>query len=378
MDGMVDEKVGRPTGVVEKVAHHFRDLGISDWNRSKDCDLDKAYLEKLAENIKQNGLLCPIILVRDKKTGCLRVLAGAHRLAALKLLRGDDGGLYEGEFIILDIDESDAGCFAITTADNRYQRKSSLADTMVYLQRIAEERHVTQENIAKETGHDRQVVNRLLIFAKHIDKCLEPVKADLHRAPDNENEDGGPALTVYGVYEFVPALSKAGMTPVIAGMIGRAVLERWSTRKIRRAVQRYMERTDDAADGQADAPTQTTPRTLKPTVILSKAVKAVTKAEELMTEYGVLVEVSKLLADAKQILTMRLADLKSAKADKPVKGRKVKSAKAPKGNTPKSDASTGSEQPADTATKPVKRKRGRPRKAAAEPAPAITDADINS
>lgn len=370
MSGTVDKFVGRPTNTKDNVAYYFRDLGISDWNRSKDCDLDKAYLEKLAENIKRNGLLCPIILVRDKKTGCLRVLAGAHRLAALKLLRGDDGGLYEGEFIILDIDESDEGCFAITTADNRYQRKSSLADTMVYLQRIAENRHITQEKIATETGHDRQVVNRLLIFAKHVDNCSEPVKADLRRAPDGEQEDGGPALTVYGVYEFVPALSKAGMTPVIAVMIGRAVLERWSTRKIRRAVQRYMEKTDDAADGQADAPTQTTPRTLKPTVILSKAVKAVTKAEELMTEYGVLVEVSKLLADAKQILTMRLADLKPAKVDKPVKGRKVKSAKAPKGNTPKSDASTGGEQPADTATEPVKRKRGRPRKAAAEPDPA--------
>ena len=90
MSGTVDKIVGRPTNTKDNVAHYFRDLEISDWNRSKDCDLDKAYLEKLAENIKRNGLLCPIILVRDKKTGCLRVLAGAHRLAALKLLRGDD------------------------------------------------------------------------------------------------------------------------------------------------------------------------------------------------------------------------------------------------------------------------------------------------
>ena len=352
--------VGRPTNIKETVAHYFRDLGISDWNRSKDCDLNKAYLEKLAENIKRNGLLCPIILVRDKKTGRLRVLAGAHRIAALGLLRGEDGGLYEGEFIILEIDESDDRCFEIATADNRYQRESSLFDTMKYLQHVAEDRHVTQEKIAKETGHDRQVVNRFLIFAKHIENCPAAVKADLRRTSGSDQEDDGPALSAYGIYEFVPALSEAGITSGIAALMERAVSERWSTRKIRRAVKRYMENSD-----HPDVSEQA-PRMLKPSDILKRAIKSVNKAEELMAKYGVLGDVTKFLADAKELLAARLAELKPAqKADKSVRGRKVKATKA---QAPEADAATPPEQLAE----PAKRPRGRPKKVSA-PDPAHAD-----
>lgn len=362
-----DEKVGRPTYMKKQVAHYFRDLGISDWNRSQGRDLDKAYLEKLAENIKQNGLLCPIILVRDKKSGRLRVLAGAHRLAALRLLRGDDGGLYESEFIILEIDESDERCFEISVADNRYQRKSPLFETMIYIQRIVEERQITQEKAAMELGIDRQVANRLLIYAKHIDSSPESVKADLRRTPDSDREDGGPALTVYGIYEFVPALSKAGMTPAIAAMLERAVSERWPTRKIRRAVKRYMENSDRADGGTVS---QDAPRMLKPSDILKQAIKSVSKAEELMAKYGVLGDVTKFLADAKELLAARLAELKPAKKDgKPARGRKVKSSKKDQVITTQADAAKVPEQTVQSTAEPAKPKRGRPRKAPAAATP---------
>lgn len=364
--------VGRPTDITKKVAHCFRDLEISEANRSHGCELDMAYVKRLAESIREHGLRKKIIIVWHKKSGRWLIVAGAHRIAALKVLRGDNGMLEDGEFLVLeDTDASDENCFQISVDDDRHHRMSSLFVMILYYQRVTEKLGISQEKAAKILGIDRQTLNRLVIFAKHIEKCSEPVKADLRRTPDNEQEDGGPALTVYSIYEFVPALSKAGMTPAIVSMMERAVSERWSTRKIRRAVQRYMEKSENTDDGQV---AQKAPRKLKPMTILDNAVKYLTKTEELLAEYGALGEVSKHLADAKQLLTTRLSELKPAKADKPVRGRKAKSTKALKGQVPKDDAIKTAEQAAEPGqTAPPKRKRGRPRKVAVptpEPAPA--------
>lgn len=364
MDGM---KVGRPTDNETLLMPKLADLEISDANRSKGCELDQAYVKRLADSVRENGLRNKVILVWHKKSGRWLIVAGAHRVAALKMLRGDNGLLNDGEFLALeDSDASDEKCFQISVDDDRHHRKSSLLEMILYFQRVTEKLGISQEKAAKVLGIDRQVLNRLVIFAKHVEGCRESVKADLRRAPDGDQDDVGPALTVYGIYEFVPALSKDGMTPAIATLMERAVSERWSTRKIRRAVQRYLEKTDHPDDGHVS---QTAPRNLKPAAILNQAMKAVSKAEELMAKYGVLGDVTKFLADAKELLAARLAELKPAqKTDKPIKGRKVKSTKAPQGQAPKTDASTPPEQPAEPGVTEPGKRRGRPRKIPAEPA----------
>ena len=357
----------------------FGELEISQFNRSHGAELDADYVKQLAVDIKSNGLVNPVSLVGNKKSGRWVIVAGAHRVGALKSIRGENGVLNVGEYrIIENLDESDPRCFDISVADNRHQRGMSLHDKAKYVRRVIEELKLDQGRVADALGLGRPHVNRLVMLTEYWDKLPESVKSDFCIAPYSGSEKQ-PVLTFSWWYEFASAFQKAGLNDEVRALMEKALAERWSTRQVKDAVQLYTLGGPAPADEQPTVSTeQTPPRTLKPTVILSKAVKAVTKAEEHMAEYGVLGEVSKLLADAKEILTTRLAELKPAKADKPVRGRKVKSAKAPKGNAPKVDASTGSEPPANATTEPVKRKRGRPRKAVAEPAPATTDAEINS
>ena len=356
------------TDAQKKPKFKLRDLDISQWNRSHGAKLDADYIKTLAADIKANGLVNPIILVWHKKSGRVVIVAGAHRVAALKSIRGEDGVLNEGEYRIIDgLDADDPRCFDISVADNRHQRGMSLYEKAKYVHRVIEELNLDQGRVADAMGLHRPHVNRLEMLAEYWDKLPETVKSDFCIAPYSGSEKQ-PVLTFSWWYEFASAFQKDGLNDEVRALMEKALAERWSTRQVKDAVQLYTLGGPAPADEQPTVSTeQTPPRTLKPAAILNKAFKTLTKVEELMAEYGVLADVSKLLADAKQILTTRLAELKPAKADKPVKGRKVKSAKAPKGNTPKSDASTGGEQPADTATEPVKRKHGRPRKAAAMP-----------
>ena len=78
---------------VEAFLIPFSQIEVSIWNRSRGITLDDGYITELAEDIKRNGLLHPVTLVKTVDGTGYRIVAGANRVAALRKLRGDDSGL---------------------------------------------------------------------------------------------------------------------------------------------------------------------------------------------------------------------------------------------------------------------------------------------
>lgn len=339
------------------------DMDISVWNRSHGADLDADYVKKLAADIKANGLVNPVAIVMHKKTGRWVVVAGAHRIAALKSIRGEDGILKEGEYrIIADLDESDPRCFDLCVADNRHQRGMSLYEKAKYVRRVVEELKLDQGRVADALGLQRPYINRLVMLAEYWAKLPETVKSDFSIAPYSSGENL-PVLTFSHWYEFASSFQKAGVNDEVRALMERALAERWSTRQVKEAVQLYTCGAVSPADEQPaednDAPDPTSgsedaapaaggsksgeaapapskaPKSPRPVAACAKVVKAIRKTVDLAGDIDGLDEVQAQLEKLADVVSQKLTELQEAE-------RAAKAA--------------------------GKRKRGRPRKVPAEPA----------
>ena len=343
------------------------DLDISVWNRSHGAELDADYIKRLAADIEANGLVNPVAIVMHKKNGRWVVVAGAHRIAAIKLLRGADGVLKEGEYrIIADLDGSDPRCFELSVADNRHQRGMSLYELAMYVRRVVEELKLDQGRVADALGLSRPQVNRLLMLAKHWDELPESVKNDFRKARYSGSENQ-PVLTFSWWYEMASSFQKAGVNDEVRAMMEQALAERWSTRQVKDAVQLYTmggpapadEQLAEGDDAPTPAPTSGSANAVpapvggktgddapapskhakspQPVAACTQAVKAIRKAAGLVNDIDGLDEVSARLQELADLVVQKASELQEAvkAAGKRKRGRPRKvpaeSAAKPKG-----------------------------------------------
>lgn len=339
------------------------DPEISPFNRSYDAELDADYVKQLAADVEANGLVNPVSLVWHKKSGRWVIVAGAHRVAALTLLRGKDGILKESEFRIIDgLDADDPRCFDISMADNRHQRGMSLYELAMYVRRVVEELKLDQGRVADALGLSRPQVNRLMMLAKHWDELPESVKSDFRKARYSGSENQ-PVLSFSHWYEFVSAFQKAGVNDEVRALMEQALAERWSTRQVKEAVNLYTmggpapaeEQTADGDDAPAPnsgnanaipapidgksretapAPSKA-PKSATPGATCAKVVKALRKAVDLAGDIDGFDEVQAQLQELADLVFQKLTELQESERAAMAAG---------------------------------KRKRGRPRKVPAEPA----------
>ena len=356
-----EEMIGNTDGASPKLG----ELVISRFNRSHGADLDADYIKQLAADVKANGLVNPVSLVWHKKSGRWVIVAGAHRIAAIKSLRGEDGVLKKDEYRIIDgLDADDPRSFDISVADNRHQRGMSLYELAIYIRRVVEELKLDQGRVGEALGLSRPQVNRLLMLAQHWDDLPESVKNDFRKARYSGSENQ-PVLTMSHWYEFASAFQKAGLNDEVRAMMEKALAERWSTRQVKEAVQTYAmggpahadeqsAEGDDApalSSGSAGAvpapvggkPGEAAPAPSKPAkdrppvAACAQAVKAIRKAAGLVGNIDGLDEVSAQLQELADIVVQKVTELQeSAKsAGKRKRGRPRKapaeSAAKPKG-----------------------------------------------
>lgn len=134
-------------------------------------EIDNDYINELAESIKTNGLLNPI-LVKRIDDGSYEVIAGGHRLRAVKKLGWD-----EIETKVLDIDESDASILAIKT--NLLQKNLMDIEEGRAIKKIIEKFGFTQSEIAELLGKSPSwVSNRLALILDVSDKVQNALKEE--------------------------------------------------------------------------------------------------------------------------------------------------------------------------------------------------------
>ncbi len=144
-----------------------------------DCDLDaitpnthqpRAYfkqdeLDGLAESIRQNGIIQPLIVTHTEATGSYELVAGERRLRASKL-----AGLKKVPVVLMEVNDHDT-LLELALIENVQRTDLNPIEEAQAFEKLIEKFSYTQEDAAKHVGKKRSTVTnllRLLKLPRHI------------------------------------------------------------------------------------------------------------------------------------------------------------------------------------------------------------------
>jgi len=117
-------------------------------------DMDPDALEELAESIRQQGIMQPII-VRPVDTGSYEIIAGERRWRAAQIANLD-----RVPAIIREV--PDDAAVAMALIENIQRENLNSMEEAIALQRLQEEFELTQGEVAEAVGKSRSTVTNLL------------------------------------------------------------------------------------------------------------------------------------------------------------------------------------------------------------------------
>jgi ParB family chromosome partitioning protein len=131
--------------------------------------MDGARLDELAESIRANGIIQPIVVRRAGEA--YRIIAGERRWRAAQR-----AGLLKVPVVIRDVEESSPNkLLELALVENIQRENLNPVDEALAYQRLAEEHGLTQDQIATAVGKDRSSVANFL----RLLKLPEEVRNDL-------------------------------------------------------------------------------------------------------------------------------------------------------------------------------------------------------
>ncbi|MBS1152296.1 MAG: parB [Myxococcaceae bacterium] len=137
---------------------------------------DETTLDELAQSIRNQGLLQPLLVRRDGKG--YRLIAGERRWRAAQR-----AGL--SEVAVLVRDANDAEAFELALVENLQREDLSPLEEAEGYRRLLEDRKWTQEQVAERVGKERSTVAnalRLLALPAEVKQLLEAGELDMGHA----------------------------------------------------------------------------------------------------------------------------------------------------------------------------------------------------
>ncbi len=131
-------------------------------------DMNPAQLEELASSIRTQGIMQPIV-VRPIDANNYEIIAGERRWRAAKL-----ADLEQVPVIVRHVEDSDAIVLALI--ENIQREDLNPIEEAIALQRLVEEFHLTQQEVADTVGKSRSSVAnllRLLTLTAEVRRLLE-------------------------------------------------------------------------------------------------------------------------------------------------------------------------------------------------------------
>lgn len=110
-------------------------------------------LAELAQSIRENGIIQPLVVRRDGSN--YQLIAGERRLRAAKI-----AGLTEVPVVIQDF--ADDRLMEVTLIENIQREDLNPIEVAHAFERLAQEHHLSHEQIAQRTGKDRSTVTNML------------------------------------------------------------------------------------------------------------------------------------------------------------------------------------------------------------------------
>lgn len=140
-------------------------------------EMEEAPLNELAESIKKQGLLQPLI-VRELTNGCYEIIAGERRWRASQI-----AGLTEIPVILKQVDDETA--IAMALVENLQREDLNAMDQARAMHRLTTEFALTHQQVADLLCKSRTAVSnflRLLSLAPSVKKLLEHGDLDMGHA----------------------------------------------------------------------------------------------------------------------------------------------------------------------------------------------------
>ncbi|GIL17177.1 MAG: chromosome partitioning protein ParB [Oligoflexia bacterium] len=184
-------------------------------------NFEKEKLEELAQSIRQNGILQPIV-ARKNQNGKLEIIAGERRWRAAQL-----AGLHEVPVILKTLSNKETLELAIIENIQR-EDLNPIEEAEAY-HKLGAEFHLTQQQIAEKVGKDRATVAnsmRLLALPKDVRDLV--VKGELSA----------------GHAKVILSLDSAEQ---MSQMAAQAVANQMSVRKLEKAVNNIKEKKQEVA-----------------------------------------------------------------------------------------------------------------------------------
>ena len=139
--------------------------------------MDEARLAELAESIKAQGVIQPIV-AREIARNTYEIIAGERRWRAARL-----AGLTEVPVVLRDVD--DRSVIAMALIENIQREDLNPLEEAVALSRLIDEFSLTHQNAAEAVGRSRAAVSnllRLLELPEQIRKLLEARQLEMGHA----------------------------------------------------------------------------------------------------------------------------------------------------------------------------------------------------
>ncbi len=168
--GIVEEVLDETTSKSKDTLHELPIDQIFPNPLQPRMDFDETALVELAESIKSQGLLQPILVVRDRNGYML--IAGERRLRASKL-----AGLQQIPAIVLERKPSDEKILFLALVENLQREDLDAVEEAIAYRTLAEKFALTQEAIAEKVGKSRSAVANAMRILRLPSVILDMIKA---------------------------------------------------------------------------------------------------------------------------------------------------------------------------------------------------------
>ena len=141
-------------------------------------DFDQDALQSLADSIKSQGLVQPILVRSVANKNSYEIVAGERRWRAAQI-----AGLHDIPVIIKDVSDNEAMCLALI--ENIQREDLNPLEEAGALERLINEFEMTHDAVADAVGRSRPAVSnllRLLELDDSVKKMLETGKLDMGHA----------------------------------------------------------------------------------------------------------------------------------------------------------------------------------------------------
>lgn len=125
---------------------------------------DEESLRGLAESIKEQGILCPLMVTVGKKKGTYGLIEGERRLRALKLLKRKDAPC-----LVYPTGTKHQNAILQLVVNNQREEINS-ADQSLFVARLKKEFGVKQKQLATDLGLSESNVSKMIHIAKVLNR----------------------------------------------------------------------------------------------------------------------------------------------------------------------------------------------------------------